>query len=107
MAMKPADRNAEAPINKPALIREAIKQSIDKQKVASRNSIPYPKELSLFETGRRRQADLLISALRIERNEHEQNFALLLHLVSKMANHGSVDCEQVISEFYDEYIASF
>jgi hypothetical protein len=101
MANKPADCEAEAPIIKKSdLIRQAVRERVEEVKRTA------PRKLR-FTNHRTTAVSRSVVRERAVRNEHAENFEMLLHMVEQMADHGSVDCEQVISDFYDEYIASF
>lgn len=39
--------------------------------------------------------------------EHDENFTLLLSIVEKMADGGSVDCQQVLAQFHTDYAEAF
>lgn len=48
-----------------------------------------------------------IGILRAERNEHDENFNLLLNIVEATANAGSTDAINIMLEFVEAYNASF
>ena len=58
-------------------------------------------------TPRLRALRMSINTLSLVSHEHEQNFEMLLRIVERMADYDSTDCQYVLHEFYQEYLASF
>lgn len=50
--------------------------------------------------------DLLGRAMNLYR-EADENFTLLLSIVEKLADSGSVDCQQVLAQFHTDYAEAF
>jgi hypothetical protein len=101
MANKPADCKAEATIIKKSdLIRQAMRERVEElQRTA-------PRKLR-FTNHRTTAVSRSVVRERAVRNEYAENFEMLLRIVESMADYDSTDCQYVLHEFYQQYLASF
>ena len=93
-----ADRIAEATDTIHSMITQAI---IKRTGEAKRNARKYANDPEQNASSR------AWASIRAELNEHDENFELLLNIVSAKAQSGSVDCESVLTQFIEDYKNSF